>query len=130
MPKSEKLSACGIEKNMYANRDWLSPSIVIRLEEHNTSRKELLTSPMSSFLATSSKSTAADDERTLGGCNAKKRFVGRVDQLITEKVVDVILLSTIGMGSIRRDSMDSEVSIDVVNGIWRVIDVSHPRSHS
>ena len=44
---------------------------------------------------------------------------------LPEKIVDIVFQNPISMCGIRRDSMDSKVSLDVVDDIGRVIDIPH-----
>ena len=44
-----------------------------------------------------------------------------------EEIVDVVFFGAIGMGCIWRDGVNGKFTIDVVDYVWRVVDVPHAR---
>ena len=88
---------------------------------------------------------ATDDEWALSGENGQETLVGCVEDLmsaiwsvkvnvllnkpcIPPDVVNIVLLYTIGVCSIRAHGMNRKISLYVVDDEWWVVDVPHARS--
>lgn len=73
----------------------------------------VVATPVSGPFAGARECRPTDDERPLPREDLKQSLVGSVQDLVAEQAVDVILLDTVDMGSIRRDGMHCEVAVDV-----------------
>ena len=93
-------------------------------EVHVGKETGVITAPVSSPLACTSKGRPSNDERTLAREDFKKSLVCGVEDLVTKQVVHIVLLDTIDMGSVGADSVYAQVSIDVIDDIWWLVHIT------
>ena len=80
---------------------------------------------MSSYLATSGKSTSADDEWSFARENLQQCLIGGVEDLVAEEIVNVVLLYTIDVGGVGSNSMDAKCTVHVLEHIRRIVNVAY-----
>ena len=94
-------------------------------EEHVHKEGGVVPAPMTGPFSGAGECGATYYERAFTGHSGEKGVVGCVQDLVTVEVVDVIFECAVMMGSVRRDSMYCEVTLYIVDHVWRVINVSN-----
>ena len=89
-------------------------SIRIEVEEFN----EILTSRPSY------------DERSLAREDTQKCLIGGVENLVSKKIVHIVFLRSIMMCGIRCSRMYRKIPLDIIDDIWRMVDVANPWGRS
>lgn len=81
---------------------------------------------MTSPLAATSECGTSDDEGSLAREDFEKTLVGGIYDLVAKEVVDIILLNTVLVCRVRADGVNSKISsaLDMVDDVWRVVDVA------
>lgn len=67
---------------------------------------------------------SADDERTLAWSCGQKTGVCSLENLMAKQVVHVVLLDTVVVGGVWRNGMHGEISLDMVDGVRWMVDVT------
>lgn len=99
-------------------------------EVHVGEETGVVTTPVTSPHARTGKSRSTNDERTLAREDFKKSLVSGVEDLVAKQVVHIVLLDSIDMGGVRADSVNAQISIDVVDHIWWLVDIADTRCNS
>jgi len=87
----------------------------------------IVASPVTSPFASPCESGPPDDERPFPGKDLEKGLVGRIEDLVTEQAVHIILLDAVRMRGVRAYGVYGEISVDVVDDVWGLVDVPHTR---
>ena len=81
---------------------------------HPRPGRYIVASPMSSLLSSPRESAPSNDEGSLVGRDLQKAVVRGINLLVSEEIVDVVFLDTVGMCSVGADGMHTQSSVAVV----------------
>lgn len=81
-------------------------------EEHVGPEGGIVAAPVAGPFASAGESGTADDEGSLTRNGGEEGVVGCVEDLEAEEVVDVVLFSSIGVGCVRGDCVDGQITLE------------------
>lgn len=94
---------------------------------HVLEQSGVVSSPMTGPLTRSDESRPANDERSLAREDVEQGIVCCVEDLVTEKVVDIVFLDTVVVSGIRRDGVHRQVALHVVDNIRGMVHIPNAR---
>ena len=96
-------------------------------EVHVSPLRVIVAAPVASIFAAARECRSTDDEWTLAWENCEYGIVCRIQDLMSEEIVDIILLNAIVMCGIRRDRVDRKITLDIVDHVRWMIDIADAR---
>ena len=67
---------------------------------------------------------APDDEGPFAGEDVQEGIVCRVEDLVAEEVMHVVVLGAVGVGGVGGHGVHGELALNVVDDVGRVVDVA------
>lgn len=93
-------------------------------EEHVCEQRGVVAAPVTGPFPGAGEGRATDDERPFARNSSKESLVGRVEDLVAKQIVDIIFDGAIVVSSIGGYGMHGQITLDIVDDIRRMVDIS------
>ena len=90
----------------------------------------IIASPVTSPFASPCERGPPNNERPFPGKDLEEGLVGRIEDLVTEQIMHVVLFDAIRMRGVRAHGVYGEITVDVVDDVRRLVDVPHARRNA